>query len=78
MFEAMKPEGRLAVIQKKQLCQSCFRHPDTKPCAHLPCQGMHAHALQDAAQGAYAGRGQAISPRSGIRAGRERGGRKPP
>jgi hypothetical protein len=28
MFEAMTPEGRLAVIQKKQLCQFCFRHPD--------------------------------------------------
>jgi hypothetical protein len=34
MFEAMTnaPEGRLAVIQKKQLCQFCFRHPDTQPC----------------------------------------------
>jgi hypothetical protein len=32
MFEAMTPEGRLAVIQKKQLCQFCFRHSDTQPC----------------------------------------------
>ncbi len=31
VFEAMTPEGRQAVIQKKQLCQFCFRHPDTRP-----------------------------------------------
>jgi hypothetical protein len=32
MFEAMTPEGRLSVIQKKRLCQFCLRHPDTQPC----------------------------------------------
>ncbi len=32
LFEAMTPEGRLVVIQRKQLCQFCFRHPDTQPC----------------------------------------------
>jgi hypothetical protein len=49
LFEAMAPEGRLAVIKKKQLCQFCFRHPDTQPCpSHsLPacpirgCMRMH-------------------------------------
>jgi hypothetical protein len=39
MFKAMTPEGRLAVIQKKQLCQFCFRHPDTQPC---PSQSLPA------------------------------------
>ncbi len=32
MFEAMSPEGRLSVIQKKRLCQFCLRHPDTQQC----------------------------------------------
>jgi hypothetical protein len=32
LFEAMTPEGRLAVIQRKQLYQFCFRHPDTQSC----------------------------------------------
>ncbi len=53
MFEAMTPEGRLAVIQKKQLCQFCFRHPDTQPCPSqsLPacpirgCMRMHHRML---------------------------------
>jgi hypothetical protein len=56
MFEAMTPEGRLAVIQKKQLCQFCFRHPDTQPCpSHsLPachvrgCMRMHHRMLHRA------------------------------
>ncbi len=56
MFEAMTPEGRLAVIQKKQLCQFCFRHPDTQPCpSHsLPacpvrgCMRMHPRMLHRA------------------------------
>ncbi len=39
MFEAMTPEGRLAVIQKKQLCQFSFRHPDMQPC---PSQSLPA------------------------------------
>jgi hypothetical protein len=54
MFEAMTPEGRLAVIQKKQLCQ--LRHPDTQPCpSHsLPacpvrgCMRMHHRMLHRA------------------------------
>ncbi len=32
LFEAMTLKGRLAIIQRKQLCQFCFRHPDTQPC----------------------------------------------
>jgi hypothetical protein len=56
MFEAMTPEGRLSVIQKKQLCQFCFRHPDTQPCpSHaLPacpirgCMPMHHRMLHRA------------------------------
>jgi hypothetical protein len=56
MFEAMTPEGRPAVIQKKQLCQFCFRHPDTQPCpSHsLPacpvrgCMRMHHRMLHRA------------------------------
>jgi hypothetical protein len=56
MFEAMTPEGRLSVIQKKQLCQFCFRHPDTQPCpSHsLPacpirgCMRMHHRMLHRA------------------------------
>jgi hypothetical protein len=56
MFEAMTPEGRLAVIQKKQLCQFCFRHPDTQPCPSqsLPacpirgCMRMHHRMLHRA------------------------------
>jgi hypothetical protein len=56
MFEAMTPEGRLSVIQKKQLGQFCFRHPDTQPCpSHsLPacpirgCMRMHHRMLHRA------------------------------
>ncbi len=56
MFEAMTPEGRLSVIQKKQLCQFCFWHPDTQPCpSHsLPacpirgCMQMHHRMLHRA------------------------------
>jgi hypothetical protein len=56
MFEAMTSEGRLAVIQKKQLCQFCFRHSDTKPCpskslAACPvrgCMRMHHRRLHRA------------------------------
>ncbi len=56
MFEAMTPEGRLSVIQKKRLCQFCFRHPDTQPCpSHsLPacpirgCMRMHHRMLHRA------------------------------
>ncbi len=56
MFEAMMPVGRLSVIQKKQLCQFCFRHPDTQPCpSHsLPacpirgCMRMHHRMLHRA------------------------------
>jgi hypothetical protein len=56
MFEAMTPEGRLAVIQKKQLCQFCFRHPDMQPCPSqsLPacpvrgCMRMHHRMLHRA------------------------------
>jgi hypothetical protein len=48
--------GRLSVIQKKQLCQFCFRHPDTQPCpSHsLPacpirgCMRMHHRMLHRA------------------------------
>jgi hypothetical protein len=53
LIEAMTPEGRLAVIQRKQLCQFCFRHPDTQSCpSHsLPvcpireCMHMHHRML---------------------------------
>ncbi len=56
MFEAMTPEGRLSVIQKKRLCQFCLRHPDTQPCpSHsLPacpmrgCMRMHHKMLHRA------------------------------
>jgi hypothetical protein len=82
MFEAMTPEGRLSVIQKKQLCQFCFRHPDTQPCpshslpacpiAGLPNQRMHAEASQNTAQGSDAGGGQTRSARSGAEPGRPR------
>ncbi len=56
MFEAMTPEGRLLVIQKKQLCQFCFRHLDTQPCPSqsLPaclirgCMRMHHRMLHRA------------------------------
>jgi hypothetical protein len=56
MFEAMTTEGRLSVIQKKELCQFCFRHPDTQPCpSHsLPacpirgCMRMHHMMLHRA------------------------------
>jgi hypothetical protein len=56
MFEAMTLEGRLSVIQKKQLCQFCSRHPDTQPCpSHsLPacpirgCMRMHHRMLHRA------------------------------
>jgi hypothetical protein len=56
MFEAMTPEGRLSVIQKKKLCQFCFRHPDTQPCpsqslAACPirgCMRMHHRMLHRA------------------------------
>jgi hypothetical protein len=56
MFEAMTPEGRLSVIQKKQLCQFCFGHPDTQPCPSqsLPacpvrgCMRMHHRMLHRA------------------------------
>jgi hypothetical protein len=56
LFEAMMPEGRLAIIQRKQLCQFCFRHPDTQPCpSHsLPacpirgCMCMHHRMLHRA------------------------------
>jgi hypothetical protein len=56
MFEAMSPEGRLAVIQQKQLCQFCFRHLDTQPCpSHLlpacpvrGCMRMHHRMLHRA------------------------------
>jgi hypothetical protein len=56
LFEEMTPEGRLAVIQRKQLCQFCFRHPDTQPCpSHsLPdcpvrgCMRMHHRMLHRA------------------------------
>ncbi len=56
LFEAMTPEGRLAVIQRKQLCQFCFRHPDTQPCPSqsLPacpirgCMRMHHRMLHRA------------------------------
>jgi hypothetical protein len=56
MFEAMTPEVWLSVIQKKQLCQFCFRHPDTQPCqSHsLPacpirgCMRMHHRMLHRA------------------------------
>ncbi len=55
-FKAMTPEGRLSVIQKKRLCQFCFRHPDTQPCpSHsLPacpirgCMRMHHRMLHRA------------------------------
>ncbi len=56
LFEAMTPEGRLAIIQRKQLCQFYFRHPDTQPCpSHsLPacpirgCMRMHHRMLHKA------------------------------
>ncbi len=53
LFEAMTPEGRLAIIQRMQLCQFCFRHPDTQPCpSHsLPirgCMRMHHRMLHKA------------------------------
>ncbi len=56
LLEAMTPEGRLAIIQRKQLCQFCFRHPDTQPClSHsLPacpvrgCMRMHHRMLHKA------------------------------
>ncbi len=56
MFEAMTPEGRLAVIQQKQLCQFCFRHPDTQPypshslpaCPVRGCMRMHHRMLHRA------------------------------
>ncbi len=56
VFKAVTPEGRLAVIQKKQLCQFCFRHPDTQPCPFhsLPtcpvrgCMRMHHGMLHRA------------------------------
>ncbi len=56
MFEAMTPEERLSVIQRKQLCQFCFWHPDTQPCpSHsLPacpirgCMQMHHRMLHRA------------------------------
>ncbi len=36
MFEELAPRDRLAVIQRKQLCHFCFRHPDSQPCpSHL-------------------------------------------
>jgi len=56
MFEAMTPEGRLSVIQKKRLCQFCLRHPDTQPCpSHSQpacpirgCMRMHHRMLHRA------------------------------
>jgi hypothetical protein len=49
LFEEMTPKSRLAIIQRKQLCQFCFRHSDTQPCpSHsqpaCPVRGcMHMH-----------------------------------
>ncbi len=56
MFKRLTPEGRLAVIQTKQLCQFCFRHPDSQPCPSqsLPacpvrgCMRMHHRMLHRA------------------------------
>jgi hypothetical protein len=56
MFEAMTPEGRLSVIQKKRLCQFCLRHPDTQTCpSHSQpacpirgCMRMHHRMLHRA------------------------------
>jgi hypothetical protein len=56
MFEAMSPEGRLSVIQKKRLCQFCLRHPDTQQCpSHSQpacpirvCMRMHHRMLHRA------------------------------
>ncbi len=32
LFEEMTPESRLAIVQRKQLCQFCFQHSDSQPC----------------------------------------------
>jgi hypothetical protein len=32
IFDELSLRGRLAVIQRKQMCQFCFRHPDNIPC----------------------------------------------
>jgi hypothetical protein len=56
IFEAMTPEGRLSVIQKKRLCQFCLRHPDTQQCpSHSQpacpirgCMRMHHRMLHRA------------------------------
>jgi hypothetical protein len=56
MFEAMTPEGRLSVIQKKRLCQFCLRHPDTQQCPSysqpacpiIGCMRMHHRMLHRA------------------------------
>jgi hypothetical protein len=32
MFKELIHGDRLAVIQRKQLCHFCFRHPDSQPC----------------------------------------------
>jgi hypothetical protein len=56
MFEAMMPEGRLPVIQKKRLCKFCLRHPDTQQCpSHSQpacpirgCMRMHHRMLHRA------------------------------
>jgi hypothetical protein len=44
LFEAMSPEGRLAVIQRKQLCQFCFRH-SLPACPIRGCMRMHHRML---------------------------------
>jgi hypothetical protein len=63
MFEAMTPEGRLSVIQKKQLVPVLLSAPGhaTLPIAFtagLPDQRMHANASQNVAQGPDAGGSQ--------------------
>jgi hypothetical protein len=56
LFEAITSESRLAIIQRKQLCQFCFWHADTQPCpSHSQpecpirgCMRMHHRLLHNA------------------------------
>ncbi len=54
IFEELLATGRLAIIQRKQLCQFCFRHPDNKPRpsqSQPACHVMDHKMLHDALQG---------------------------